>query len=194
MNIETIIEAVLFASGEPVPIKRFCMLLDKSENEVIGAAKRLADEYVFHQRGIRLVRLENTFQMCSAPEYYDYIRRALEARKPPRMSAASIEVLTIVAYHQPVTRMYIEQIRGVDSSYTVGVLTERGLIEPCGRLDVPGRPVIYKTTAEFLRVFGLSSLDELPKLSEQSEEAMINEQLDIENAIENLKLMEINTD
>ena len=137
MNIETIIEAVLFASGEPVPIERFCMLLDKSENEIIGAAKKLADEYVFYQRGIRIVRLENSLQMCSAPEYYDYIRRALETRKPPKLSAASIEVLSIVAYYQPITRTYIEQIRGVDSSYTVGVLADRGLIEPCGRLMYP---------------------------------------------------------
>ncbi|NLL38001.1 MAG: SMC-Scp complex subunit ScpB [Clostridiales bacterium] len=194
MNIETIIEAVLFASGEPVPIERFCMLLDKSENEIIGAAKKLADEYVFYQRGIRIVRLENSLQMCSAPEYYDYIRRALETRKPPKLSAASIEVLSIVAYYQPITRTYIEQIRGVDSSYTVGVLADRGLIEPCGRLDVPGRPVIYRTTEEFLRVFGLSSLDELPKLSEEIDEEIINGQLDIESAIENLKMMETNTD
>lgn len=190
MNIETVIEAVLFASGEPVPIKRFCMLLDKSEKEILDAAKKLADDYVFHQRGIRLLRLENSLQLCSAPEYHDYIRMALETRKPPKMSAAAIEVLAIAAYHQPVTRAYIEQIRGVDSSYTVGVLTERGLIEPCGRLDVPGRPVVYRTTAEFLRVFGLSSLDELPKLSEQSDEEAVNEQLDIESAIENLKMME----
>jgi segregation and condensation protein B len=194
LNIETIIEAVLFASGEPVPIERFCMLLDKSENEIIGAAKKLADEYVFYQRGIRIVRLENSLQMCSAPEYYDYIRRALETRKPPKLSAASIEVLSIVAYYQPITRTYIEQIRGVDSSYTVGVLADRGLIEPCGRLDVPGRPVIYRTTEEFLRVFGLSSLDELPKLSEEIDEEIINGQLDIESAIENLKMMETNTD
>lgn len=173
-----------------MPIKRFCMLLDKSEKEILDAAKKLADDYVFHQRGIRLLRLENSLQLCSAPEYHDYIRMALETRKPPKMSAAAIEVLAIAAYHQPVTRAYIEQIRGVDSSYTVGVLTERGLIEPCGRLDVPGRPVVYRTTAEFLRVFGLSSLDELPKLSEQSDEEAVNEQLDIESAIENLKMME----
>lgn len=170
------------------------MLLDVSENEILGAAKRLEDEYAFHQRGIRLIRLEDSLQLCSAPEYHDYIRRALETRKPPKMSAAAIEVLSIVAYHQPVTRTYIEQIRGVDSSYTVGLLTDRGFIEPCGRLDVPGRPVIFRTTAAFLRVFGISSLDELPKLGEEGSEETENEQLDIESAIENLKLMNMKAD
>ena len=194
MNIDAIIEAILFAAGEPVPIKRLCLLLDEDASVIISASKRLADEYAFNQRGIRLIRLEETLQLCSAPEYYDYIRRALETRKPPRLSAAALEVLSIAAYYQPVTRTYIEKIRGVDSSYTVGLLTDRGLIEPCGRLDMPGRPVIYRTTASFLRVFGISSLEELPKLSEETDESVLNEQLDIESAIENLKMMDISAE
>jgi segregation and condensation protein B len=194
LNIDPIIEAILFASGDPVPIDRFCVLLDVDPEEILSAAKRLADLYTFEERGIRLIRLEESLQLCSAPEYHDYIRRALEARKPPRLSTAALEVLAIVAYHQPVTRTVIEQIRGVDSSYTVGLLAEKGLIEPCGKLDVPGRPVIYRTTHTFLRSFNLTALSELPELSEKEDETLENEQLDIQTAIENLKIMEASKD
>jgi segregation and condensation protein B len=190
LNIEPIIEAILFASGEPVPVGRFCAVLDADRQEVLDAAKRLADQYLFEQRGIRLIKLEDSLQLCSAPEYYDSIRRALETRKPPKLSAAALEVLAIVAYYQPVTRTYIEQIRGVDSSYTVGLLAEKGLIEPCGKLDVPGRPVLYRTTHAFLRCFNISSLNELPELSDKEADTFESEQLDIQSAIENLKLME----
>ena len=165
-EIDSILESILFASGDPMPVSRLCALLDKGEDEIMEAAQRLADGYSFERRGIRLLRLEDSLQLCSAPENGEYVRRALEARKPPRLSPAAMEVLTIVAYFQPVTRTYIEQIRGVDSSYTVGLLVDRELIEPCGRLDVPGRPTIYRTTPGFLRAFGLSSLDELPEQEE----------------------------
>lgn len=165
-EMDSILESILFASGDPVPLKRLCALLDKGEDEILEAATRLADGYAFERRGIRLLRLEDSLQLCSAPENGEYVRRALEARKPPKLSAAAMEVLTIVAYFQPVTKTYVEQIRGVDSSYTVSLLVDRELIEPCGRLDVPGRPTIYRTTAGFLRAFGLSSLDELPEQEE----------------------------
>ena len=165
-EIDSVLESVLFASGDPMPVSRLCALLDKEEDEILEAAQRLADGYSFERRGIRLLRLEDSLQLCSAPENGEYVRRALEARKPPRLSAAAMEVLTLVAYFQPVTKTYIEQIRGVDSSYTVSLLGDRELIEPCGRLDVPGRPTIYRTTNGFLRAFGLSSLDDLPEQEE----------------------------
>ena len=184
MTIEKIIEGILFASGDPVPVSRLAALLDAEPADILDAAKRLADGYNFDDRGIRLVRLEDALQLVSAPELADYIRRALETRKPPKLSQAALEVLTVIAYYQPVTRGYVEQLRGVDSSYTVGLLAERGLIEPCGRLDVPGRPVLYRTTAAFLRSFGLSSLEALPKLEDAGPR---EEQLEIESAIEALR-------
>ena len=123
-------------------------------------------------------------QLCSAPEYADYIRAALETRKPPKLSQAALEVLSVVAYFQPVTRAYIESVRGVDSSYTVSVLEERGLIEPCGHLDAPGRPTIFRTTPTFLRTFGLSSLQELPELPEEGEES--EDQIKLQSSIDAL--------
>ncbi len=164
MEIDGIIESILFASGDPFPVGRLASLLDVSEAEVLEAAKRLADFYAFEKRGLRLLRLEGSLQLCSAPENGEWVRRALDARKPPRLSPAALEVLAVIAYNQPATRLLVEQLRGVDSGYTVGLLVEKGLIEPCGRLDVPGRPVLYRTTAAFLRCFGLSSLEELPPL------------------------------
>ena len=113
---------------------------------------------------MRLVQMNDLLQLCSAPEYADDIRRALEQRKPPKLSQPALEVLAIVAYFQPVTRAYIDQVRGVDSAYTVGLLLDRHLIEECGRLQVPGRPRLYRTTKAFLRAFHLNSLDDLPEI------------------------------
>ena len=165
-ELDAILESILFAAGDPVTLERLAAVTGAEEEELLAAALRLRDGYAYERRGIRLLQLEDSLQLCSAPENGEYVRRALETRKPPKLSAAAMEVLTLVAYFQPVTRTYIEQIRGVDSSYTVGLLTERELIEPCGRLDVPGRPVLYRTTAGFLRAFGLKSLEELPELEE----------------------------
>ena len=162
MDTDHIIESILFASGDPFPMERLMALLDLSREEAEAAAKRLADGYAFENRGIRLLRLEDSLQLASAPENGDYVRRALDTRKPARLSPAALEVLAIAAYFQPVTRTYIEQIRGVDSSYTVGLLVDKGFLEPCGRLDAPGRPMQFQTTAAFLRTFGLRSLEELP--------------------------------
>lgn len=162
METDSIIESILFASGDPFPIERLMALLDLSREQVLEAAQRLGDGYRFENRGVRLLRLEDSLQLCSAPENADWVRRALDTRRPAKLSPAAMEVLAIAAYFQPVTRAYIEQIRGVDSSYTVGLLVEKGFLEPCGRLDAPGRPMQFQTTATFLRVFGLSSLEELP--------------------------------
>ncbi|SHH50975.1 segregation and condensation protein B [Sporobacter termitidis DSM 10068] len=163
-DIESIIEGILFASGEPVGIGRIATCLGIDETIVSDAAVKLRDRYVFERRGIRLVFLDKAIQLCSAPEYADYIRLTLETRKQPQLSQQALEVLGIIAYFQPVTKLYVEQVRGVDSSYTVGLLQERGLIETCGRLAVPGRPLLFRTTPSFLRTFGITSLDELPEL------------------------------
>ena len=126
---------------------------------------------------------------CSAPEYADVIRQALESRKPPKLSQPALEVLAIVAYFQPVTRAYVEQVRGVDSSYTVGLLLERGLICEAGRLNVPGRPMQFRTTKDFLRAFGLSSLEELPELPSSTQEG-VQMTLELEDAVERLQRQE----
>ena len=148
----------------PVGVERLCLALDIDRITADSVCQRLADAYRYERRGIRLVRLDNSYQLCSAPEFADCIRRAFESRRPARLSQPALEVLAIIAYYQPATRAYVDQIRGVDSSYTVSLLLERDLIEECGRLAVPGRPIQYRTTQTFLRSFGLSNLDELPEL------------------------------
>ena len=163
-ELERIIEAILFAAGEPVEASRLAMAAECDPDEVETAAKTLMDRLAFERRGIRVVRLENAYQMCSSTEMSGYITKALETRKPPKLSASQLETLTIIAYYQPATKAYVEQIRGVDSSYSVGALLNKHLIEECGHLNVPGRPILYRTTADFLRTFGLESLDELPEI------------------------------
>ena len=169
-DIKRALEAILFASGESVSVERIAAVLGADTQIVSDAAAELSDEYRFSRRGIRLIKLDNSLQLCSDPEYADIIRLALETRKQPKLTQPSIEVLSIVAYFQPVTRAYIEQVRGVDCGYTIGLLLDRGLIEVAGRLQAPGRPVLYRTTEAFLRTFGISSLDELPPLPETDEE------------------------
>ena len=163
-EIEAAVEGILFASGEPVHIDRICLAaeLDRPTAELV--LQQLMDYYSFERRGMRLLRLEDSWQLCSAPEYADVIRRAFEIRKPAKLSQPALEVLTIIAYYQPTTRAYVDQIRGVDSSYTVGLLLDRHLIEECGRLQVPGRPRLYRTTKAFLRAFHLNSLEDLPEM------------------------------
>ena len=127
---------------------------------------KLRDDYDFEKRGIKIVKLENSYQMCSAPIHAPYIRKALETKRAPRLSPPLLEVLSVIAYRQPVTRAYVEQVRGVDCSYSITSLVEKGLIKESGRLDVPGKPILYRTTKEFLRVFGLETLNDLPELPE----------------------------
>ena len=185
-ELESAIEGILFAAGDPVPVERICLTLEQDKETVDAVCQRLADNYSYDRRGIRLVRLENSWQMCSAPEYAEYIRRTLENRKPAKLSQPALEVLAIIAYFQPVTKAYIEQVRGVDSSYTVGLLLERGLICEAGRLAVPGRPIQYRTTKNFLRSFGLANLDELPELpSSTQEDGQMT--LELEQALQRMK-------
>lgn len=168
MDISSAIEAILFAAGDSVPIARLSLILEVYEGEIENAASALAEKYIAERRGIRILKLGDKLQMCSAPEYASYITKTLEQRKPPMLSQSALETLAVVAYFQPVTRAYIDQVRGVDSSYTVGVLTQRGLIEPCGKLDVPGRPAVFRTTDVFLRTMGISELSELPPLPDMT--------------------------
>ena len=173
-EIESALEAVLFASGDPVPAERIAKVIGAPPEDVFAAADRLAEDYLSRAAGIRLLRLNDSLQLCSAPEYDELVTHALEQRRPPRLSQAALEVLAIVAYFQPVTRAYIDQTRGVDSAYTVGVLLERGLIEEAGKLDVPGRPTLFRTGDAFLRTMNLRSLDELPELPDTgTDEGMI---------------------
>ena len=169
-EIESAVEGILFASGEPVQTDRICVALEMDRPTVEQVLQKLMDYYAYERRGIRLLRMEDTWQLCSAPDYADVIRKAFEIRKPAKLSQPALEVLTIIAYYQPVTRAYVDQVRGVDSAYTVGLLLERELIEESGRLAVPGRPILYRTTRNFLRSFGLSSLEELPELPAASRE------------------------
>ena len=164
VDIKSAVEAILFAAGDPVPAARISLILEVPEDDVNYAADLLSNELVDGKRGIRLLRLDDKLQLCSAPEYASVITKVLEQRKPPMLSQPALETLAVVAYFQPVTRAYVDQVRGVDSSYTVGVLLEKGLIERCGKLDVPGRPALLRTTDVFLRTMGISKLEELPAL------------------------------
>ncbi len=169
-ELEAGLEAVLFAAGDAVPVERLAAALEVPEEELMKAAESLENLYDFENRGIMLVRLEDKLQLCSRPLYADAARKITESRRPPSLSAAALEVLTIVAYRQPVTRAFIDQLRGVDSGGTVAGLAEKGLIEEAGRLDVPGRPFLYRTTENFLRTFSIKSLDELPPIPELQEQ------------------------
>ena len=184
MDISSAIEAILFAAGDSIPIDRLSLILGTPEDEVSLIARELAEKYEREGRGMRVLRLDDRLQMCSAPEYAPYITRTLEQRKPPMLSQPALETLAVVAYFQPVTRAYIDQVRGVDSSYTVGVLAERGLIEVCGKLDVPGRPSLFRTTDVFLRTMGIENLSELPPLPDMSSTEGIEK---LQNAIDELQ-------
>ncbi len=189
-EMEAVLEAILFAAGEPVDVDRICLTLEMDRETVDAVCQRLADQYSYERRGLRLIRMDNTYQLCSAPEYADLIRKTFESRKPAKLSQPALEVLSIIAYYQPVTRAYIDQVRGVDSSYTVGLLLERELIEEAGRLAVPGRPIQYRTTKNFLRSFGMSTLDELPELpSSTPEDGQLT--LEMQSRIEQLQAAQV---
>lgn len=182
------LEAILFASGDPVPAERIAKVLGVDTKDVFAAAEELAEEYKSHCAGIRLLRLSDRLQLCSAPEFSQLITHTLEQRRPPRLSQAALEVLAVVAYFQPVTRAYIDQVRGVDCSYTLGVLLERGLVEAVGKLEVPGRPTLYGTGDVFLRTMNIRSLDELPTLPDTGTDEGI---IALQNKIEELQYGQI---
>lgn len=160
------LEAVLFAMGEPIEIERLCVALGLDEIVVSDVLAKLQEKYSSDDYGICLLRLDNKYQICTKQKYADQIRSVIEVKKNAPLSQAAFEVLAIIAYNQPVTKAFVEQIRGVDCSGVISSLCQKSLIEEKGRLDLPGRPLIYGTTAEFLRCFCISSLDELPPLPE----------------------------
>lgn len=164
IELQRAIEAILFAAGERIEVSRLAMVLEADPKDIIAAADALMDSLAFNRRGIRILKLDKGYQMVSSGEMADYVTKALETRKPPKLSASQLETLTIVAYYQPATKAMVEQIRGVDSSYSITALMNKKLIEEAGRLNVPGRPIQYQTTPGFLRTFGISSLEELPAI------------------------------
>ena len=163
-ELQRTLMAILFAAGEPVSVQRLAQTLERDPDEIRRETRQLMDALSFHRSGIRIVQLEDAFQMCSAAEQAEFVSRTLETRKPPKLSQSQLETLTVIAYYQPATKAYVEQIRGVDSAYSVSALLTKKLICEAGRLNVPGRPILYRTTPDFLRVFGLQSLDELPEI------------------------------
>lgn len=163
-DLQRAIMAVLFAAGEPVSVQRLAESLEAEPDTIRRETKYLMDTLAYHRSGIRIVLLEDAYQMCSASEQAALVNRTLETRKPPKLSQSQLETLTVIAYYQPATKAYVEQIRGVDSAYSVSALLTKKLIREDGRLNVPGRPILYRTTPDFLRVFGLQSLDELPEI------------------------------
>ena len=183
-ELKRILEAILFAAGESIETQRLAECIGCDADEIDKAVQELMDEYAFERRGIRIVRLDKAYQMCSSGEMSEYVTKALETRKPPKLSSSQLETLTIIAYYQPATKAMVEQIRGVDSAYSVSALLNKKLIEEAGRLNVPGRPIQYKTTPAFLRTFGISSLEELPPIEKVSFGEPLEEQMAMEEPAE----------
>ena len=181
-EIKRAIEAILFAAGDPVGVDRMAIAIGAGRDQIEENLKALMDAYSFERRGMRIIRLEDAYQMVSAQELSEVISHALETRKPPKLSASALESLTVIAYYQPTTKAFVEQIRGVDSSYTISALLNKKLIEEQGRLSVPGRPILYGTTPDFLRTFGIASLDDLPEVDlPKAQTQQLEMQLSIED-------------
>lgn len=194
-KIEAIIEGVLFAAGDAVSIESLSDIVDVDTKTLISIINNISDRYDAEKRGIMIIRLEDSYQMCTRPDYFEYISRLAESKKTQTLSNAAIEVLSIIAYRQPITRAAIEQIRGVSSDHIVARLSERGLIKEVGRLDAPGRPMLFATTDEFLRNFDLSTLEELPdyEVIRNSDNLVTEEQvLEISGSDLNEEMSDIN--
>ena len=178
-DLQRALMAVLFAAGEPVAASRLAESLQVDESEIHRECEALISALSYHRSGIRIVKLEDAYQMCSSAEMAEYVTKTLETRKPPKLSPSQLETLTVIAYYQPAPKAYVETIRGVDSAYSVSALLTKKLIRECGRLNVPGRPILYETTPDFLRVFGLESLADLPDI-EKVDIAVKKEQLQLD--------------
>lgn len=179
-NIKKIIEAICFAAGRIVTVEELILTLEISKDELDEIITNMQEEY--KSRGIELIKVENGYQLCSKKEYYDYIYPILDKRSRPRLSGASLEVLSIIAYNPKITRAEIEAIRGVNSDASIYKLLEYGLIQEAGKIDAPGRPMSYETTDEFLKMFGYDSLKNLPELPkykvDENEQILIDELLE----------------
>ena len=173
-------EAVLFSGGEPISIDRFSQVFDIKPERVVEVMEALSKKLNGNDRGVGLVRMENTYQLATKNEYAGYIKKMFDIKRRTPLSPAALEVLAVVAYNQPVTKSFVEQVRGVDCSGVISTLCQRNLIEEHGRLDLPGRPLLYCTTDNFLRCFEISSLDELPELPEKTVSEAIDKTQDVE--------------
>ncbi|MCH5296068.1 MAG: SMC-Scp complex subunit ScpB [Ruminococcus sp.] len=195
INIKSAIEAILFASGSSVELSRIASALEISEKKAEEQISVLIDDYNSEQRGITIIKLKNAYQMVSVKEYAPQIRTIMDLRRNSPLSQAALEVLAVVAYNQPVTKAFVEQVRGVDCSGVIGSLTLKGLVEEKGRLELPGRPLLYGTTENFLRCFNISSLDQLPALPENDEkDSDDNSDSALESTNENELTLEDNKD
>lgn len=168
-EVKRAIQAILFASGDPISVDKIANALDIDKQTVSKVLANLMDEFE-EGMGLCIIKLNDEYQMCTKPCYSDYIRKIMDLRRHVPLSPAAMEVLAIVAYNQPVTKAFIEQIRGVDCSGSIASLCTKNLIEEKGRLELPGRPLLYGTTLNFLKCFGISSLDELPSLDAKDDE------------------------
>ena len=173
------LEAILFTAGDPVDIARLAESLELPESAVKTQLDILMEEYAQMERGITVIRLNNTYQMVTVKQYAPQVRKAMDLRRNIPLSQAAMEVLAVIAYNQPVTKSFVEQVRGVDCSGVIGSLTAKGLIEEKGRLELPGRPLLYGTTEHFLRCFSISSLDELPPIPKDEDKGDKGRQLSI---------------
>ncbi len=195
-NIEAAIEAILYAAGYPVKYEKIAEVLGLDVRNTKTVIEHMSESFAAEERGIQLLLFPETCQLSTKEQYATYVREALGIRRGGNLSASSMEVLAVVAYNQPVTRSFIDQVRGVDSSYAVNSLIDKELITSCGRLDAPGRPMLYATTDKFLRVFGLNSLSELPAtetLVPEREELPILKEDDSQLEIELDELQETNS-
>ena len=181
-KVKSIIEAILFSAGRMVETKELMAILELSNQDIDTILQNMKVEFDEQNRGIEIIKVDNGYQLCSRKEYYDYIYPIFDNRAKPNLSAAALETLSIIAYNPKITRAEIEQIRGVNSDGTIYKLLEYNLIEEAGRLDAPGRPTLYSTTKEFLKMFGISNLDELPELPRYKIDE--NEQIVIDEIIE----------
>lgn len=173
------LEAVLFASGEPISIDRLSQVFEITSEKIETLIEKLNEKYSL-DGGIEIVRLENTYQLTTKNDYAEYIKKAFDMRRRTPLSPAALEVLAVISYNQPVTKAFIEQVRGVDCSGVVSTLVEKGLVEERGRLELPGRPLLYGTTKNFLRCFSLSDLSELPPIDNKRPEVNdLGEQLSL---------------
>lgn len=172
------LEAVLFAGGDPVEVDKLCLSLELTEKEVLELVDMLKEKYNRADSGIEIIKLNNAYQLTAKKEFSSYVKTALEIKKNTALSPAAMEVLAVVAYNQPVTKSFVEHVRGVDSSGVVNSLVEKNLLAEAGRLDLPGRPIAYKTTDNFLRSFQLTGLGDLPEVPQTKEQITIDEVTD----------------
>ncbi len=182
-ELEAVIEAILFAGGEAVSIKNIALATEQDEKTVRTVINNMADKYAFEKRGIRIIQIEDSYQMCTNSDYYDYIKKLYQSPVRKTLSTTLLETLAIIAYKQPVTKGQIEEIRGVNADHAVNRLMEYGMVEEKGRLDAPGKPILFGTTDEFLRYFGFNTLDSLPRSVRDDEQLRLEAESEVDELL-----------